>query len=101
MSFAQVTPAQLGDLVRGHWAIENRVHYVRDVTFGEDASQVRTGNAPRVMATLRNIAIGLTRRAGLSNTAAATRAVSRKTEQLLELLDHGKITAVTPASTLN
>ncbi len=56
------TPPELAAIVRGHWAIENRVHHVwdvRDVTFQEDRSQVRTGTGPRVMATLRNIAIGL------------------------------------------
>ena len=45
-------PARLLALVRGHWEIENRLHWVRDVTFDEDRSQVRTGTAPRVMATL-------------------------------------------------
>lgn len=43
----QATAADLAERVRGHWAIENREHHVRDVTFGEDASRVRTGNAPR------------------------------------------------------
>jgi hypothetical protein len=46
-------PARLAAYTRGHWTIENRLHYVRDVTWGEDASQVRTGNAPRTMAGLR------------------------------------------------
>ena len=41
-------------LWRGHWGIENRVHWVRDVTFDEDRSQVRTGSAPQIMAALRN-----------------------------------------------
>ena len=44
---------------RGHWAIENRLHYVRDVTFGEDSSTVRTAHAPQNLATLRNLVIGL------------------------------------------
>ena len=48
-------------LVRGQWSIENRSHWVRDVTFGEDQSQVRKGHLPQVMATLRNVAIGLIR----------------------------------------
>jgi len=48
-------------LNRGHWEIENRVHWVRDVNFDEDRSQVRTGAGPRVMATLRNLAISLLR----------------------------------------
>jgi predicted transposase YbfD/YdcC len=45
----QAGPAQIADCVRGHWGIENRLHWVRDVTYGEDASRVRTGTAPRVM----------------------------------------------------
>ena len=48
------TPAQLDQLVRGHWGIENRVHYVRDVTYDEDRSQAYTGNGPRTLATCRN-----------------------------------------------
>jgi hypothetical protein len=51
-------PARLADLVRGHWAIENGLHYPRDVAFAEDGSQVCTGAAPHAMATLRNLVIG-------------------------------------------
>lgn len=54
-------PERLLALNRGHWEIENRLHWVRDVTFGEDLSQVRTGAGPRMMATLRNLAISLIR----------------------------------------
>jgi predicted transposase YbfD/YdcC len=63
LSFAQARPARLADLIRGHWAIENGLHWVRDVTFAEDASQVRTGTAPQVMACLRNLVIGVLSRA--------------------------------------
>ena len=66
-------PAVLAVWVQGHWAIENRLHWVRDVTFDEDRSQARTGNAPQVMATLRNTAISLLRLAGWTNIAAAQR----------------------------
>ena len=52
---------QLLELVRQHWHIENKSHWVRDVTFDEDRSQARSGNIPQVMATLRNTAIGLMR----------------------------------------
>ena len=58
---------------RGHWGIENRVHWVRDVTFDEDRSQIRTGAAPQVMAGLRNLVIALVRRAGHTNVAVALR----------------------------
>ncbi|MER5688187.1 hypothetical protein [Streptomyces sp. NPDC002205] len=47
------------------------LHHVRDVTYGEDASRIRTGTAPRLMATLRNLVIGLMRQAGWNNIAAA------------------------------
>ncbi len=60
-------------LSREHWGIENRLHWVRDVTFDEDRSQVRLGAAPQVMAALRNLVISLVRRAGHSNVAAALR----------------------------
>ncbi len=55
---SKMSAAQLQALRRGHWGIE-RVHYVRDVTFGEDASTVRTGHAPQNLAALRNLVIGL------------------------------------------
>jgi predicted transposase YbfD/YdcC len=69
------TPAELLAIWRGHWSIENRLHYVRDVTFGEDASQVRSGAAPQVMAALRNTVIALLRCAGHANIAAGRRAL--------------------------
>jgi predicted transposase YbfD/YdcC len=73
LTFAQASPARLADLIGGHWAIENGLHWVRDVTFAEDASQVRTGSAPQVMACLRNLVIGALSRAGPVNLAAALR----------------------------
>jgi hypothetical protein len=72
LAHAQASPAR-PDLIRGHWAIENGLHYLRDVTFAEDASQVRTGTGPQVMACLRNLAIGALSRAGPVNLAAALR----------------------------
>jgi predicted transposase YbfD/YdcC len=70
-------PAQLATYARGHWTIENKVHYVRDVTWGEDASHVRTGNAPRTMAGLRNLAMGILRQSGVTNIAEALRRNAR------------------------
>jgi len=58
---------------RGHWRIENRLHYVRDVVFGEDASRIRKGAAPQVLAACRNALIGLLRSWGCRNIAAALR----------------------------
>jgi predicted transposase YbfD/YdcC len=73
LTAAQATNAQLATFIRGHWCVENRLHWVRDVTFDEDRSQIRTGNGPRVMATLRNLAISLLRLAGATNIAQALR----------------------------
>ncbi|MGP3919967.1 ISAs1 family transposase [Nonomuraea sp. 10N515B] len=67
----RITHAQLATLIRGHWSIEV-LHHIRDVTFREDASKIRTGTAPRIMASLRNLAIGLTRLIGWTNITAAT-----------------------------
>ncbi|MCI1748414.1 MAG: ISAs1 family transposase [Acidipropionibacterium sp.] len=66
-------PARLAAWVRGHWAVENRLHWVRDVTFDEDRHQARTGSAPQVMATLRSVAIGIHRMRGEANIARAIR----------------------------
>ena len=77
---------RLLEMWRGHWRIENRVHWVRDVTFDEDRSQVRTGAAPQVMAALRNLVIGLVRQTGAANVAAALRHYSWKVSASLALL---------------
>lgn len=69
----RATAQQLLEVWRAHWHIENRLHWVRDVTFDEDRSQVRAGHAPQVMAALRNIAISLLRVCGAENIAAACR----------------------------
>ena len=82
----QAPPATLAAWVRGHWGIENRLHWVRDVTFDEDRSQVRTGNAPQVMATLRSTAISLLRLSGVENIAAGLRHHARDPETVLKLL---------------
>jgi len=72
--------------VRGHWAIENRSHYVRDVTLGEDASRIRKGSGPEVMAAIRNATIGLLRLSGASNIAAAVRRNGSKIGELFTKL---------------
>jgi predicted transposase YbfD/YdcC len=73
-------PATLAAWVQGHWSIENSLHWVRDVTYDEDRSQVRTGHAAHVMATLRNTAITILRLAGWTNIAAALRHHARNPE---------------------
>ncbi len=79
-------PEHLAGYVRGQWTIENKVHWVRDVTFREDASQVRAGSRPRIMATLRNLAIGLIRQAGHTRIAATIRKLKYDTDLLLAIL---------------
>lgn len=77
LGWDQIQPQQLAAALRDHWVIENRLHWVRDVTFDEDRSAVRTGHGPAVMATLRNLAISLHRAAGHANIAHATRSSAR------------------------
>ena len=81
-------------LWRGHWGIENRVHWVRDVTFDEDRSQVRTGSAPQIMAALRNVAISVLRcgwgnqyrgrLAPLRRASITSASLDRRTTQIIE-----------------
>jgi hypothetical protein len=77
---------RLLDLVRGHWGIENGLHYRRDVTLSEDKSRVRKGVAPQVMAALRNTALHLTRRVVAPSFAAALRRLNNCFPQALALL---------------
>jgi predicted transposase YbfD/YdcC len=81
----QATPAELADWLRGHWTIEV-LHHVRDVTFAEDASQLRTRNAPRAMATLRNAAVSVLRLAGTTPIAKTLRSNARDPHRPLQLL---------------
>lgn len=77
---------ELAGLIRGHWSIENCSHYVRDVTFREDKATVRTRGGPQVMATLRNLAIGLFHKAGYSNISQALLWCGRNAERSLNLI---------------
>ncbi len=86
LSPQQASSAQVLGYNRGHWQIENRLHYVRDMTYDEDRSQVRRGGRPQAMATLRNVAISLLRLAGAENIAAATRYLGREQERPLRLI---------------
>jgi predicted transposase YbfD/YdcC len=86
LALGTASPAQLAGWLRGHWRIENRLHWVRDVDFGEDASTARTGSLPRVMASLRNLAVGALRLAGHPNLAAALRHTGRDPTRPLAIL---------------
>src|SRR5215211_7056904 len=82
----QAQPADLATWIRGHWHIENKLHWVRDVTFGEDLHQARTGSGPEVMAILRNLAISLHRLAGATNIARALRRHGRHPNEAIMTL---------------
>jgi predicted transposase YbfD/YdcC len=86
LTVADAGAEQIAAWLRGHWMIENRLHWVRDVDDDEDRSQIRTGAGPQVMATLRNTAIGLLRLAGHSSIAAALRHHIRDFNRPVELL---------------
>ncbi|GAA1019227.1 ISAs1 family transposase [Acrocarpospora pleiomorpha] len=73
LTAAMTTPRRLAELVRGEWSIENKDHYVRDVTLGEDRCRVRTAAAPSILATMRSYAIGALRLLNHTNIAEGTR----------------------------
>jgi predicted transposase YbfD/YdcC len=79
-------PQHLLELSRGHWSIENSLHYVRDVTFAEDRSRIRTGHAPQILAACRNLAITLIHRSGSSHIAASRRFFSYHPRRVFDLL---------------
>jgi predicted transposase YbfD/YdcC len=86
LTVADAAAEQIAAWMRGHWTIENRLHWVRDVDYDEDHSQIRTGSGPQVMAILRNTAIGLLRLAGYVSIAAALRHHVRDFNRPVELL---------------
>ena len=73
--------------IRGHWGIENRLHWVKDVTFGEDRSKIRTGTAPETLSIMRNIVINVLRKHGYRNLAQAFRLLSNNIKKIKELLE--------------
>lgn len=85
LNWRQGRPDRLTEAIRGHWAIE-ALHWIRDVSFGEDLSQIRTANGPANMATLRNFAVSRHRMAGDKNIAHACRHTSRHPNRALALL---------------
>ena len=82
----EVGAAGLERLWRGHWTIENRVHYVRDVTMGEDANQTHTGKAPHVLAALRIAILNLFRHHSWNNIADAFRHYNASVKEALDLI---------------
>lgn len=86
LSPERASPRRLLEVNRGHWGIENRVFWVRDVTFDEDRCQVRSGAAPQVMAAVRNLVISVMRGAGSANIAARLRRHAAHPDEALALL---------------
>jgi predicted transposase YbfD/YdcC len=82
----EATPGRLLGWVRGHWRIENGLHYRRDATLREDWSRVRRGHAPEVLAALNNVVLGLLLRQGVTNVPQARRVYAAHPEQALPLL---------------
>ncbi len=82
----QASPHRLLQINRGHWHIENGLHYVRDVDFSEERSRLRSGNAPQVMAALRNLVITLIHRLGSAQIEALRRYFAYHPEQALTFL---------------
>ena len=91
VAFEHAHPRVIATWLREHWSIENAVHWVRDVTFDEDRSTVRTGTAPQVMASLRNTALNLHRLAGSDNIAEACRVTAFSADRGLNLLKNPQI----------
>jgi predicted transposase YbfD/YdcC len=82
----QALPPQLEAFWRGHWTIENKVHYVRDETMGEDRCQVHVGNGPQALAALRNGIISMLRYEGWQNIASALRYFGASVPRALKLI---------------
>jgi len=78
--------ARLGALTRGHWQIENGLHYVKDVTLGEDRSLIHTGNGPSIMAILRDTVVSVLHRAGWRTIAERLRYYSGHPKEVLAFL---------------
>jgi predicted transposase YbfD/YdcC len=82
----QASPARIAAIIRGQWTIEDRLHWVRDLDWDEDRSQIRIRNGPRIMASLRNLVITILRLAGVSSIAAALRYHARRPSRPLRTI---------------
>lgn len=93
------SPAELATWIRQHWHIENRLHWVRDVTLGEDLHHARTGTGPHVLAVLRNLILGLPRLDGHDNIARALHHHARHPDQAIAMLTRAFTTSQSPSGT--
>jgi hypothetical protein len=95
-AITSLTPAEapadrLLGLARGHWGIENEVHWVKDVVLGEDACRVRTGDGPQILSGLRNAALWLLHHNGLGKVASALRHLAAFPMKAIQLVIQGQI----------
>ena len=86
LRITQASPDQLAAIIRGHWGIEDQLHWIRDLDFDEDRCQIRTASGPRIMASLRNLVITLLRLAGTTSIAAALRYHARRPNRPLQAI---------------
>jgi hypothetical protein len=77
---------RLLSVARGHWGIENRLHWVRDMSLGEDACRVRTGEAPQILAAVRNAGLWLLRASRITNIASVLRRHAAQPREALGLV---------------
>jgi predicted transposase YbfD/YdcC len=80
---------QFAQGIRGHWGIENRLHWVKDVVLDEDSSRIRLGNAPANLSIIRSLAIAILRYNGYSSITTAMRMIGHNLEQIFRLI--GKV----------
>ena len=88
----QAPASRLLELARGHWGIENELHWVKDVVLGEDACRVRTGGGPQILSGLRNAALRLLHGNGLGQIASALRHLAAFPMKAVQLVTQGRIT---------
>ncbi len=86
LTLTQATYTQLTAIIRGHWGIEDRLHWARDPDWDEDRSQVRAVSGPRIMASLRNLVITIVRLAGAASIAGALRYHARRPSRPLQTI---------------
>jgi predicted transposase YbfD/YdcC len=86
LTATQASPAGLAAIIGGHWMIEDRLHWVRDMDFDEDRSQIRTAAGPQIMASLRNLVITILRLSGEASIAAALRYHARRPSRPLQTI---------------
>jgi predicted transposase YbfD/YdcC len=86
ISSLSLNAGQFAQGIRGHWGIENRLHWVKDVVLEEDSSRIRLGNAPANLSIIRSLAIAILRNNGYSSITTALRMIAHNLEQMFLLL---------------